>query len=168
MAIHINKDGKAKCGATPWSRYGGLHLVTDEKDATCKRCLGKVKRNSDFAPITENMVGKIFHTSWGYDMTINEYVKVIKQSEKSLLVRECTPVTNGGEYYPGSTGQATAGGFVKDGAQFRIFRKVKTYTDYDGQLQTWESWVGTKPGYSGVVTSWSEWDGKPDYENRLD
>jgi hypothetical protein len=156
MAIHLNKNGKAKCGATPWSRYSWLNLTDDKKQVDCKRCLGTVKKPAAVAKITENMIGKIFHTSWGYDMTINEYVKVIGQTDKSLLVQECTTASNGLEYAPGSVGKAWAGGLKKDGKQFRLFRRVTSWGDY---------WKGSLHSSADI---WSLWDGTPDYENHLD
>lgn len=162
--IHLNKNGKAKCGATPWSKWSLMEISKNKEDVTCKRCLNKVKRTSQGVKIEKDMVGRIFHTSWGYDMTINEYAKVIKQSPKSILLQMCYTRTNGLEYGPGGRGKATAGSLKPDGEKFRLFRKVRTYKDYfTGETRVDESWAG-----GGQVRYWSEWDGRESYENHLD
>lgn len=153
MSIHINKDGKAKCGATPWSRYSWLNLTDDPTKADCKRCLGTVKRTVLPAEITENMIGKIFHTSWGYDMTINEYAKVIKQSPKSILLQECYRSVENDDGR--GNGRATTMGTLKpDGEQFRLYKKTSKYGD---------RWAG-----GGECRYWSEWDGRESYHNTWD
>lgn len=163
--IHLNKDGKAKCGNQSYRRFSfTIQLTDDISQVNCKKCAGKVQRNSTFAPIEKDMVGTIFHTSFGYDMTINEYVKVISQTEKSLVVKECYAVVK--DDYGRGNGKAIAGGYKPDGKEFRIFRKVKKYTDrYNGQEHVWESWVGT---LHGSADSWSIWDGKENYHNTWD
>lgn len=164
--IHKNIEGKAKCGSAPYHKYSwNFQLSTNDSLVNCKRCLNTVKRECTFEPIAENMVGKIFHTSWGYDMTINEYVKVIKQDEKSLLVQECYTKTNGQEYGWTSQGEAMAGGVKPDGKKFRVFNKVRRYNDYKGNPAMYQMWVGK---LHECATSWSLWDGKPDYENHND
>lgn len=165
MITHLKtSDGKAKCGSTPYHRYSSLLLSDDKSQVTCKRCLGTVTRSTVTAPIEGNMVGKIFHTSYGYDMTINEYVKVIGQTEKSLLVKECYAIVR--DDYGLGGGNAVAGGLKKDGKEFRIFRKVRTWTNpYTQETNTWESWVGS---LHQCANSWSLWDGRPDYHNTWD
>lgn len=153
MAIHIDKQGKAKCGATPYSRYGWLNLTTDKSKANCKRCLGTVKRTVQPKVIKENMVGKIFHTSWGYDMTINQYAKVIKQSPKSILLQECVAEVRD-DYGRGAGRAKTSGHLKKDGDQFRLYKKVTPYG---------ERWAG-----GGQCRYWSEWDGTESYHNTWD
>lgn len=158
MSIHINKNGKAKCGATPWSRYGYLNLTEDKSQANCKRCLGTVERQSQSATISQNLVGKIFHTSWGYDMTINEYAKVVKQSEKSILLQECYAAVSDDNGMGG--GRATTDGTLKpNGDKFRLYKKVRKM--HDGR--TYESWAG-----GGQCRYWSEWDGQSSYHNTWD
>jgi len=153
MAIHLDKQGEAKCGATPWSRYGWLNLSADKKQVTCKRCLGTVERKTKPAEIKENMIGKIFHTSWGYDMTINEYAKVIKQSPKSILLQECYRLVSNDNGM--GNGTATTDGTLKTGGeQFRLFKKTTPYG---------ETWAG-----GGKCRYWSEWNGRESYHNTWD
>ena len=49
-------------------------------------------------------VGDIFHCSWGYDMTINDYYQVVAltPSGKSVKVRKLNKeLVNSGEYFSG-------------------------------------------------------------------
>ena len=165
MSIHLDNNGKAKCGATPWSRWSAMQITKDKTIVDCKRCLGKVKRTVQSAEIKGDMIGKIFHTSWGYDMTINEYAKVIQQSPKSILLQMCYKITNGESYYPGGTGRATTKGELRpDGEKFRLFKKTRTYNDWKtGKPITYENWAG-----GGECKYWSEWDGRESYENTCD
>ncbi len=158
MTIHKDKgDGNAKCGATRWR--GGAPWVDSAftrklgYTANCKRCLGTVKRTTAPAVIMENMIGKIFHTSWGYDMTINEYAKVIKQSPKSILLQECYRAVSDDNGM--GNGRATTDGELKpNGEQFRLFKKTTAYGD---------RWSG-----GGQCRYWSEWDGRSSYHNTWD
>lgn len=162
--IHKNKDGIAKCGAKPYHRYMDLVKTDDDTKVTCKRCNGTIQRKSECAPIDKNMIGTIFHTSFGYDMTINVYVKAIEQSDKSVLVKECC--ANVSDDYGMGGGHATAGGLKKDGQMFRIFRKIRNYTNpYTKVTNTSEEWVGK---LHSSATSWSIWDGKANYHNIWD
>lgn len=156
--IHQNINGKAKCGAQPYHRISwNLVLTDDAANVNCKRCLGTVKRTVAYAKIEGNMIGKIFHTSWGYDMTINEYVKVIKQTEKSLLVQECIcSVTD--DYGKGNGKATTDGTLVKDAKPFYIKRKDTSYGSY---------WKGSMNGNTSA-SLWNEWDGKANYHNTWD
>lgn len=154
MSIHLKTPlGKAKCGSTPWNRHYGLSLSEDRTLVDCKRCLGTVKRTTQPAQIAENMIGKIFHTSWGYDMTINEYAKVIKQSPKSILLQECYRAVSDDNGM--GNGRATTGGELKpNGEQFRLFKKTTAYG---------YRWSG-----GGQCRYWSEWDGRSSYHNTWD
>ena len=151
--IHLQIGNKAKCGATTWRKWSlNLVLTTDKTKVNCKRCLGTVKRTVQPTAINENMIGKIFHTSWGYDMTINEYAKVIKQSPKSILLQKC--YANVTDDNGQGNGSATAADIKPDGEQFRLFKKTTSYG---------ERWAG-----GGQCRYWSEWDGKANYHNTWD
>lgn len=158
MKIHKDKgDGTSKCGATGW---GGRTLWLDctytrnlGYTVNCKRCLGTVKQTRKPAAIKENLLGKIFHTSWGYDMTINEYAKVIKQSPKSILLQECYAAVSDDNGLGG--GRATTDGTLKPGGdQFRLYKKTTSCG---------ETWAG-----GGECRYWSEWDGRESYHNTWD
>ena len=152
MIVHIQKqDGSPKCGSMRWHGMP-LYYANETRPATCKRCL-----NAGFKPqavtITENFVGKIFHTSWGYDMTFNEFAVVISQSETAITLQMCHTRTNGDEYGHLSQGKAWTDG-KPTGKKFTL-RKVTT--KYGAT-----HWTTYKHHY------WSEWDGRPMYENHID
>ena len=44
MKTHLNKNGKAKCGAEAWSSYSWLSLTNDIGKVDCNKCLGTVVR----------------------------------------------------------------------------------------------------------------------------
>jgi len=156
-----NLDGAAACGCnvfTSWktnermvSKRQFLYFETPERPATCKRCLGQIKRAAT-APITEDMTGKIFTRSFGYDMTFNIFCKVLKHTNKGLLCQECHTNTNGMENGWTSEGRATAGS-LKDSKPFIMLSKL---SGYGGQY------------WSGGGEHWWLWDGKPRYENHCD
>ncbi len=174
MTVHLAlENGAAKCGANVYKHYemiDGKYTFIEKRvsrrrllyfenaakgvKADCKRCLNTVQHRWLSAPINRDMTGTVFHRSFGYDMTINKYCRVISQSEKSLLVEDCgSAIVSGDPYGPGGTGKAIAGN--GHGKQFRVFRKVY-YTD-----PMRESFVGDGEG-------WSVWDGKASYENHCD
>lgn len=149
MNYHMNVDGKPKCGKV----FTRFPVLTEDPDkVTCKRCLGTV-RHAKHDPIKENYVGKYFKHSFGYDMTINEYAKVVAQTEKSLTCVRChasVSSANGGPWY--GTGVSVPG--AETGEMF-VIRNVK---DYGG-------------GYivgAGAGRHWSIWNGKPNYYNTND
>lgn len=90
MAIHLqSNEGKAKCGARSWRRFSFGCPTTDQLSAvTCKKCLGTGRKARPSERITENLVGKIIHTSWGYDMTINEFMVIRRQMNKTVEAEE--------------------------------------------------------------------------------
>lgn len=119
-----------------------------------------MKRTTKYSPITEDMIGKIFHRSWGYDMTINDYVRVIDQTPKSLVVKECKVRVENDTGHGQGTAEPT--GIKEDGEQFRMFKIQKTWKDYyTGEERTAINWVG------GSHTWWL-WDGKANYQNSWD
>lgn len=152
MSVHLEKEGKAKCGARSCWGYG-TYLATANVPANCKRCLGQVKQRYLPAPIEGDWKGKIFHRSYGYDMTINEYAVVIEQSEKSVLVQECSMsvIDDNGR----GGGKSWPCGASPSGKKFRLFHKV---------------FVGEKPhsSWAGDGHSWSVWDGQLNYYNSWD
>lgn len=91
--LHIpNTDNKPKCGTKSYNRWNfNIHVLDDEMKSKgyteemvdCKKCLGTVKRVKG-AVITENLVGRILHDSWGYDMTFNEFWKIVSQTKSTV------------------------------------------------------------------------------------
>ena len=56
------------------------------------------------------LIGKILHTSWGYDMTMNDFCKVLEVSPtgKTVKCRMVNTKTNGEEWGFGGSGRAEA------------------------------------------------------------
>lgn len=154
--IHKLKGEGAKCGAKPWRRYSGLHLTEDDARVTCKRCKGEVKSRYHNVELTENYLDKIFTYSFGYDMTINVFAKVIKQTAKTLLLKECSRHVADDDGR--GAGKAWAGEVIPDGDEFRISKKVNTENP-----EMFTYWIG-----GGTRHSWHEWDGKAQYHNTWD
>lgn len=77
----------------------------------------------DFDPDKpETWVGQTIRYSWGYDMTMNEFAKIIEVSKtgKTIKAQRVATVSNGAEHYPGSQGKAQAGTDV-EGPVFRLY-----------------------------------------------
>lgn len=161
VVIHAPKPddpNKAKCGA--WGRW--LYIDSEYTrskgyEINCKKCLGTSRQTTVSQKIEEDMIGKIFHCSWGYDMTLNDYAKVIAQTDKSILLQEC--YTNVSNDDGRGNGKAVPGGLNPEGEKFRLFFKVRD----TGYGNPYPYWAGG-PSYR----SWHEWEGRPNYHNTWD
>jgi hypothetical protein len=95
MAIHLLKNGKAKCGAQRWD--GCLPPFSEDPErVTCKRCRGEVRRKFAAPVVTENLVGRILHYSYGYDMTLNDFYVIERQTPTTVIAREIGSQRDGG------------------------------------------------------------------------
>jgi len=157
---HKTIEGGAACGANIMKDYETgepklmrrfLFLEKEGLPATCKRCCGTVKRVQT-APITEDMTGIVFHRSFGYDMTINVFAKVIRHTPKGLLCQECNANTNGLEHGYTGEGRATAGGLKTDAKPFVMLKKATAWGEY----------------WAGQGEHWSPAGNRSYYENRCD
>jgi len=159
MQIHLIKsDGAAKCGInvyTDWQtgerRISSRRfiLTTNDPDkVTCKKCSGNAYK-SEPVPIAENYLGQIFYTSWGYDMTLHDYAKVIKQDGAVLTLQECFMHSENDNGF--GAGRSWPGEINPAGKVFRI-RQVKTkngyvhFTKANGHF--WYLWNGKKNYYN--------------------
>ena len=88
MTTHKDSNGKPKCGAR--QRYGrfALYITNNDSEVTCKRCSGTSKKPQKTETLTEDIIGKLLHYSWGYDMTINEFYVITKQTPHSVLAEK--------------------------------------------------------------------------------
>lgn len=79
----------------------------------------------------DDLVGKILHTSWGYDMTMNDFCKIVEVSPtgKTVKCRMLTTKTNGLELYGMGEGRASAG-MTMVGPYFRLRVKVLGNGEY--------------------------------------
>lgn len=175
MTVHIAEpNGAAKCGANVYRHfeYVGdkrrfiekristrklLYFENAEKGirADCRRCLNTVVRSTKQA-IAGNMVGKLFHRSFGYDMTINVFAVCIAQGDKSLTCIETVPLYEGYAWEPGGNGKASPSAKPKEDAKpFKMYlmaseKRTHLYWAGDG-----EHWSVCEPAQSF-------------YENRCD
>lgn len=72
------------------------------------------------------LIGKILHSSWGYDMTINEFCKIIEVSPTGKTIK-CRMVGKKG--FDGFQGPVTAGNEVY-GPEFRL--KIDSENHFHG------------------------------------
>lgn len=100
-------------------------------------------------------VGDIFHCSWGYDMTINDYYQVvdITPSGKSVRVRKLNKeLVNTGDYFSGREMP------IKDSFSSDHVRTLRLQTSY---MDT--------PQIKISEYSWARlWDGVSNYFNHMD
>lgn len=82
--LKVQKDDKpaTKCGSKSYWGYG-LYTTENPEEVTCKRCRGEVKRRSN-PSLTEDLTGRLLHSSWGYNMTHNEFYKIVSQTKKQV------------------------------------------------------------------------------------
>lgn len=103
----------------------------------------------------ETLKGKILHTSWGYDMTINDYAVVVDETPKSVLCKMVS-VKVENDYGRGN-GTAMPTLKEKEEKPFRLFKRGNhfkgSYPYCNGSM---------KMGYFNV------WDGRPNYHNTWD
>lgn len=115
------------------------------------------KRINKVEILTEDYTGKIFHYSFGYDMTINVYAKCIKQTGKTLYLKECYRMVSGDDGR--GEGKATTTGEINpQGEEFQTQKRGV----YQNGVKKYEYFTG--PGNH----SWKIWDGKPNYHNTWD
>lgn len=162
MKVHLNSgDGGAKCGVNvyldpypngydkpkvnpPVRKISSRLLLYFEdlsrgRKANCKRCLNKVER-AKTVEANDDLTGKVFHYSFGYDMTINVYAKAIKKTKKGWICRELAAIGWGNAYGPGSTGKTRASNeFKKDAKPFLMLKKLSKcgHTYFTGNGETW-------------------------------
>ena len=101
------------------------------------------------------MKGKILHTSWGYDMTINDYCIVVDETPKSVLCKMLdTKVKNDDGH---GMGKATPTLNESKTKTFRLFKRG-------------ENFKGSYPfcGDSKRMGYFWVWNGRDNYQNTWD
>ena len=75
-----------------------------------------------------SLVGSIFYDSWGYNMTHNDYVQVISETEKSVMVQMIgnTKLTGGGY-----SGDEMPNPEVKINSPFRLLKRTNKWNPED-------------------------------------
>jgi len=152
----------------------GLSTVTDFEIPSSVKKAEKPKKHKAEKPKHE-FVGKLLHTSWGYDMTINDFCKILEVSPTGKTVK-CQMVTrnvSGAPWCPGGNGKASAGNKCY-GPVFRL--KVDKWNDgvsFHGsypycigddkeEWKKWKAYMGRK-GYFSMCS-----ENEKFYENRCD
>lgn len=108
---------------------------------------------------TEIKPGDILMTSWGYNMTINDYCKVVENTGKTLkCVRVSCRIENDNGL---GNGRSMPVPELEISEPFRI--KISKHESYTSLVGTYPFAKGGKrKGY------WHSWDGKPNYYNTWD
>lgn len=170
LTIHIKKGYGAKCGAQ-FRSFASIALFADEgRPATCRKCLG-VRRQSRYASVSTkgmNLVGKVLHKQWGYNMTNNTYYLITKQSDKSVVAHEIgSKVLTTDAYLAGTETPDPEHRILPYGEHDNDKREhrflVKSYNDREGKQYL--TFVGGPFNWS---THWSLHDGTPDRFNHCD
>lgn len=109
---------------------------------------------------TKGLTGKIIHTSWGYDMTINEYAVIIEASDKTvkckMLKMKVTDDCGRGN------GKAMPTLEERDGETFRL--RIKSWKDGQAYFK------GSYPFCQGSkrMDCFSLWNSQANYHNTWD
>lgn len=103
--------------------------------------------------------GDILMTSWGYDMTINDYCKVLENTGKTL---KCIMVGIRVDNDNGAgNGHSMPVSEMEIGEPFRI--RIRSHNDFISLVGSYPCAKGsTRKGY------WYVWDGSPNYYNTRD
>lgn len=110
-----------------------------------------------------SLVGQIFYESWGYNMTHNDFVEVVSETDKSVMVRMIgnTKLTGGGY-----TGDEIPNKDVVSNGTFRLLKRVQTWGD--GGVYLKGSYPFCSDSTSKRMGSFRVWSGRPVYYNTVD
>jgi hypothetical protein len=100
----------------------------------------------------------ILQSSYGYDMTINHYYKIVKDGEKTVLLQEIGKTVSNDEGR--DSGQSVADASKEIGKPFRAYKRNYRFDYRQGQAYFVSKYIA---GNSANI-----WDGKPDYYNTWD
>lgn len=104
---------------------------------------------------TESLVGKVLVNSWGYSMTIVDFYKVVRETEKTVVV---VPLKGGETKVEGFLSGTVMPSEVIDGdKQFRLYKRA------NGSEQCFAGSLG-----SSVMHYLRLWDGRPEHFNHCD
>lgn len=141
-------------------KVASLTTVTDFEIPSWDRPK-KAKKATTKKANNHPLVGKVLHTSWGYNMTWNDFCQIIEVSPTGKTV-VCRMLNTDIAEFNGFTGTVKAGNKLH-GEKFRLRVResaswgtsfVGTYSRYEGR--------GGRKGY------FSLYDGSPCYENHMD
>ena len=114
------------------------------------------------------LVGRKLHTSFGYDMTINDFAQILEVSPtgKTVVCQMVSKNTNGQEWGYNGSGKATPGSTLH-GPKFRLkYKKTDTWESFNGSYPFCiynDGHVSKRFGYFSLCN-----DGDEFYENHVD
>jgi len=121
------------------------------------------------------MKDKILVAKWGYSMILSTWVRVIRESPKTLLVEEIksrvAPVEEQKQHNLSAPGYLQMYSMPTDpvetqnGRQTEAFRLYRRESSKTGYAHT--TWVG-HPHDMSTKLCFIEWDGKPEFEDHCD
>lgn len=111
--------------------------------------------------VKNSLVGKIIHTSWGYDMTINEYAVIVEETDKTVKCK-MLQISVVDDYGKGG-GRALPTLKEQEGEAFRLHKRA-------GGAFGGVYFKGSYPFCNGSKRSdcFSLWNGKANYHNTWD
>lgn len=106
----------------------------------------------------ETQTRKIVYTVWGYSMTLVEFHEVIKETEKTVILRELEQEEVATGFLSGTTTPTTEYAKNKDGQykEVRAFKRI-----FGGE----ETYITRKEGFKKFYYNWN---GKPKHFNHCD
>lgn len=124
--------------------------------------------NEEKVDYTKLPIGTILHTSWGYDMTHNDYCVVLKNTGKTLLCQMVHHKNVSGN--DGFTGTEVPDKDGKAGNPFRVrivHSKKYNHTSLSGSYPYCAT-CGDGKSTSMKEGHWRIWDGHANYYNYMD
>jgi hypothetical protein len=106
----------------------------------------------------ETQTKKIVYCSWGYSMTLIEFYEVVKETAKTVVLRELEQeeVTDG--FLSGTTTPTTEYAKDRDGQ----YKEVRAYKrSFNGE----QNYISKKAGFKKF---YHDWNGKPKHFNHCD
>lgn len=108
-------------------------------------------------------IGSIFYTSWGYNMTNVEFFQVVKETAKTIWVKELGQVETSTGYLCGTTVPVSDSFYIKNGEQEPKTYMARKRVHEDSKI---DFTVTEYPG--GYGRSCWEWEGQPVHFNHCD
>ena len=156
----LSEKDKALLAARGIKKFNTVSSTTPyEFNYTNKKAKKSAPKKDKNPNSKHELVGKILHTSWGCDMTINDFCKILEVSPtgKTVKCQMVNVITNGEQYGPGGSGKAKAS-HETHGPVFRL--KVRGNGYFNGSYPFCNG--SKRMGYFSID------NGREYYENRWD
>lgn len=157
---HVKHPTKAgfKCGTR--NRWG--YTAPEGREPTCKLCSGtrRAPRNPAVSPVGHIKPGDVFYDSWGYNMTIVDFYRVVRLTPKGATVVGLKSIETATGYLSGTAVPHHESNGEIGTLKFKMYGPDSMYLS------------GTIKEASGTnhrrKVTLSKWDGKPKYFNHCD